>query len=150
MVDPGRIPLRWGLLTILLWPGIALVAAGTAGLVAGSESDHLSAVALAALIGDPIGLLGTLLLILLIGPLPEEIGWRGYWLDRLQLRWTAFSASLVLGVAWAVWHAPLFLMAGYFDAWEFSPDPVFYAASIVLGAVLYTWIYKTSIGASSP
>lgn len=30
-------------------------------------------------------------------PLLEELGWRGYALDRLKLNWPALSASLILG-----------------------------------------------------
>jgi len=48
---------------------------------------------------------------LLIGPM-EEFGRRGLALPLLQRRLSPFTASLVLGTIWAVWHLPSFLMSG--------------------------------------
>ena len=42
----------------------------------------------------------------------EEIGWRGYALPRLAARFGLAPASIVLGVIWAVWHLPFFVMPG--------------------------------------
>lgn len=40
----------------------------------------------------------------------EELGWRGYILDPLELRLGPWLGSLVLGVIWALWHLPLFFI----------------------------------------
>jgi uncharacterized protein len=34
----------------------------------------------------------------------EELGWQGYAIDRLQKRWNALEASLMVGAVWAIWH----------------------------------------------
>ena len=44
--------------------------------------------------------------------LGEEPGWRGFALPSLTKKVGAIRASLVLGVAWALWHLPLFIIAG--------------------------------------
>ena len=56
--------------------------------------------------------MGIFLPLLILGPLSEEIGWRGYALERLQTRWNALTSSLIVGLVWALWHLPLFMMVG--------------------------------------
>lgn len=46
----------------------------------------------------------------LLGPLSEELGWRGCALDALQTKWGALASSLVVGFFWSVWHVPLFFI----------------------------------------
>lgn len=143
LVDARRIPLRWVSVMLGVWPALALIGAGVAALVDGS-SRALSAAPLLELLTEPVAFAGTLLAIFLLGPFHEEIGWRGYWLDRLQLRWSALTASLALGIAWASWHAPLFLMVGYFSSWDFSPDPLWFAFNILVVSILYTWLFNNT------
>jgi len=50
--------------------------------------------------------------LILIGPLSEELGWRGYAQTRLQTRWNPLVSGLVVGMVWALWHLPLFFMLG--------------------------------------
>lgn len=45
------------------------------------------------------------------GPLGEEFGWRGYALPALTARMGWRGAGVVIGIAWALWHAPLLFMA---------------------------------------
>jgi membrane protease YdiL (CAAX protease family) len=49
---------------------------------------------------------------LIAGPLAEEFGWRGYLQPRLRQRFGIIATSLIIGVAWAVWHVPLFFLNG--------------------------------------
>lgn len=48
--------------------------------------------------------------------LTEEALWRGFVLPRLEVRLGPGLAGLVLGVVWALWHLPLFAIAGSFQA----------------------------------
>jgi membrane protease YdiL (CAAX protease family) len=80
------------------------------------------------------------------GPLPEEMGWRGFALDRLQFRMTPLQASLVLGSVWALWHVPLFFIPGSYQAGlELgSPRSWIFLSSMVPLSVLMTWVYNNT------
>ncbi len=60
-------------------------------------------------------------------PLGEEPGWHGYALPKLQCLFGPFRASVVVGLLWAFWHLPLFLVKG----WTTSSVPIF--VMIVVG-----------------
>ena len=53
---------------------------------------------------------------LLAGPLFEEFGWRGFLLPRLQRLLPAWMAAAVVGLLWAAWHLPLFLLQNWSSA----------------------------------
>jgi membrane protease YdiL (CAAX protease family) len=52
------------------------------------------------------------ILYLIAGPISEEFGWRGYVQPRLRQIFTPLTTSVVLGLAWAIWHMPLFFLEG--------------------------------------
>ena len=49
----------------------------------------------------------------LVSGLGEEIGWRGLLFPNLYTRFGFVRASLIGGVAWALWHYPAILFADY-------------------------------------
>ncbi len=70
----------------------------------------------------------------------EEIGWRGYILPRLQVKYSALTASLIIGLLWGIWHIPKFL-----THW----DPVVFAwfmVDVMAKSVLLTWMYNNTKG----
>lgn len=73
------------------------------------------------------------------GPIGEELGWRGYALPLLQGERGPLRATAVLGVTWAVWHAPLFAIAGTVQR---SIPPSAFAIQILATAVIYTWLWN--------
>ncbi|MEX5298334.1 type II CAAX endopeptidase family protein [Kocuria sp. CPCC 205292] len=58
----------------------------------------------------------------------EEPGWRGYALPLLQDLHRPAVATLLLGLAWGIWHVPLYGPAGF-------------VVPLVL-AFFYTWLYN--------
>lgn len=89
--------------------------------------------------------LGSLLPLLIIGPLSEEIGWRGYALGRLQARWNALTSSLIVGLVWALWHLPLFMMAGT-SQHELGLPFIGFLVGMMAVSVLFTWLHNNTAG----
>jgi len=86
--------------------------------------------------------LPTLAIALFLGPI-EEFGWRGLALPLLQRRFTPFWAGLILGIIWAIWHIPAFLIGGTpQSAWSFAP----YFAGIIAASVILTALFNDSRG----
>ena len=80
-----------------------------------------------------------------IGPgICEELGWRGFAMAHLQRRYSALVSSLIIGVAWALWHWPNYFIA------SLHPHPCWaFAASIPMGiaaSILYTFVYNSTNG----
>ena len=120
----------------LIGPALIMLAAFLLWRVLGGPP--LSAPPLNAWFSVPI-----LIVILLIPALFEEIGWRGLALPRLQGRYGALTASLIIGVAWAAWHLPIWFIpeAGFSSL----PFPIFVAFTMAT-SVLFTWLYNGSGG----
>jgi len=55
-----------------------------------------------------LGLPAIVLLVFFIGSYGEEIGWRGFALERLQQRFGPLGGTLLLALLWAGWHLPAF------------------------------------------
>lgn len=139
-----RIGGRWLLAILLLAPVVAATAAALELLSGGTSAtlgDWLYEVDT-----NPAAFLPTLAFAT-IAPLLEELGWRGYALDRLQLRWSALGASVILGVVWAVWHLPLFFIEGSYqhDTVGFGTLEFWlFMVGIVPVSVAFTWVYNNT------
>lgn len=127
-------PWWWWLGAVMVIPGLA---AG-AGVLQGSFGFGMQ---------DLWGLLGwgSLLTLPLIGaaqlassPLLEEYGWRGFWQARLQHRWPALPAALLVGVLWGVHHLPVALAVG--------ADPWRTVVGAIGPSVLAAWLLNTGRG----
>jgi membrane protease YdiL (CAAX protease family) len=73
----------------------------------------------------------------------EEIGWRGFALPGLQMKYHPVLASVILGVLWGLWHLPLFWIEG--SAQQSMSVQFFILASIGY-SILYTWIFNGTRG----
>jgi membrane protease YdiL (CAAX protease family) len=139
----GRL-LRWRI-------GVAWYVLPVLGIAAISIAARFAAGAPIAL--QPVGqwptVAGAAALALFIdpGPLGEELGWRGFALARLQERWTGLVSAVVLGVIWAVWHLPAFLIPGLpqheIPLWAFL-------LSLVSASVLMTFVVNKANGSVLP
>ena len=141
VLEVSRISVRWWVFIALFYPVFTLLAAGVAVAV-GHTSDPLEFVSTTRLF-DP-GALALLFAVAFLFPAIEEIGLRGYWFDQLQARFSALTASLLLGAVWAAWHVPLVYMSGYYEGTTFDPDLWWWLPSIVLTAIVGTWVYNNT------
>jgi membrane protease YdiL (CAAX protease family) len=83
---------------------------------------------------------GALLIWIFTFGLGEETGWRGFALPRLQEKYSALSATLILGALWAFWHFPFFF---------YILDPtivVGWLFGLMTGAIMLTWFYNSTGG----
>ena len=112
-----RADARWYAFSLFSAAGAWLIAAAVHALTTGSApalqrlDQWYMVVPIAALI------------LVLGGPLGEEIGWRGFLLPHLQQRRSPLLASLIVGAVWFVWHLPLFTGLGRACSWPSSSTP---------------------------
>ncbi len=81
---------------------------------------------------------------LLLAPLIEELGWRGYGVDSLRGYCNLFNTSMFFGILWAAWHLPAFFVKGYYqyELWNLGGIYVInFFVSVLVIAILMNWVY---------
>jgi membrane protease YdiL (CAAX protease family) len=74
------------------------------------------------------------------GGLPEEVGWRGFALPRLQASFSPLTASIILGSIWTLWHGPLLIgMLQEAGLWRML-------LRILMIGISFTWLYNRTDG----
>lgn len=137
-----RIGVRWFLVILLLPVAVTIVAGVVDVLLGGPGATWGEGVQEFGV--NPLAILPALFFATL-PPILEELGWRGYALDRLQMNRSALSASLILGVVWALWHLPLFFIEGSFQREEVGFATMgfwLFMIGIVALSVTFTWVYN--------
>jgi membrane protease YdiL (CAAX protease family) len=84
-----------------------------------------------------------LIVLIIGGPLGEEIGWRGYLLPYLLKQKSPLYASLIVFVLWFAWHLPLFWLPGASQRGTSLPWFMLFLAG---WSVLFTWVYLGTAG----
>jgi membrane protease YdiL (CAAX protease family) len=135
-----RVGFRWYLFALIGVPLIMLL--GT--MVYSMSLPNLGA------LGGPSYLLSYLasfaLVTVLGGPLLEEIGWRGFALPRMERLQGPLLASVILGVMWALWHLPEFLVPSW--AASSGGGGIVGIAMFTLTAITFTivisWVFNNT------
>jgi len=143
LINLGRINKFWYAVIFLTVPMLTIIGVIFDIMLGGKGAEIESAV---NFVQNPLSLIPFAIFILLFGPLPEEMAWRGYALDGLQSRWNALEASLILGVVWTVWHLPLFFISGSYQNSLGIGTAQFwlYMLDKIPQSVLMTWIYNSN------
>jgi len=136
-----RVGIQWYLF-VFLFPVIArLLAAGIDVLLGGQAPQFLSSKSVNYPGVSPLLLLIVLYVInFFIPSLVEEIGWRGFALPRLQERFGALWASLILGLLWGLWHFHPLNFSSY------QSVLFWFVLSTICASVIYTWLYNHTGG----
>ena len=119
---------RWVLVAAFLIPTVAALAIYLHSLFGGPQLVF------------EFGIPQTIFIVLI--SIGEEFGWRAFALPRLQTKYSALTASLILGIIWGAWHfPPAYLLNtavpsgmpfGIFMIW------------VVTATLLITWVYNNS------
>lgn len=131
------------------WYAAVILGTGLVYFAAQQITARLGGAARPLPAGGPPALALNVLVMFLVNGLVngEEIGWRGFALPRLQSRFPALTASLVLGGLWALFHLPLFFSRGGGAGGDMSSTPMAAFLLIVLaGSVLVTCVYNHTRG----
>jgi membrane protease YdiL (CAAX protease family) len=137
--DFHRIRPVWYPIMLLFWPALLLLAIGLSRLLGGESPGFEFVRELAA---QPAGILIVVLLYFVQAGL-EELGWRGYMLERLQKTMTPVRASLIVWIFHALWHFPFFFILGTNQyTWGFGIDFWLFFAFVLAGSVYSTWCYN--------
>ena len=136
-----RVPSRWYAFALLGIP--AIYVAGTVVLPNALASfDPLDR-------GTWFSYLWLFPLVLIVGgPLLEEIGWRGYALTPLEERWGPLGGTIILGLLWAVWHYPQYLMpdwAAQNGGFNLQSVAIF-TLGVMAITVIMTWVFNNTRG----
>ncbi|MCK5198847.1 MAG: CPBP family intramembrane metalloprotease, partial [Spirochaetales bacterium] len=105
-------------------------------LLSGTKFNSLDFITLQSVI--PVFLIN-----LTSGPIGEELGWRGYALNKLQEKYSPLMASIILGLLWGFWHMPLWFLSGYTGLQLFYYIIAFLIGVISL-SVIITFFYNKS------
>jgi uncharacterized protein len=138
----GLPPLRWSLLGLLFFPVMLLLSWGMGALL-GLGVEYPPVYQQPAL--EVLGLFFmAFLMTALTGGGLEEPGWRGMMLPELQARHTPLVASLIIALAWSLWHLPLYLNGFY--SGDLVGGMIGSGIYRILLALFLTWYYNRSGG----
>jgi membrane protease YdiL (CAAX protease family) len=143
-----RVAPRWYAVVLLGFPLLALVAV-VIGFVTSSHRPDLSASYIHNIFPQfprnlsPWLLFLPFLLFSIATTIPEETGWRGFALPRLQRSWGPVLASLVVGSLWGLWHLPDFF---YLQAVQSGISFPLFLAGTVSTSILFTWVFNGTGG----
>jgi len=87
----------------------------------------------------PVVVLPVLFIAFFIMAIGEEVGWMGYAFEPMQGQGSAFKATLVLGLIWAIWHVPFYIFI--------MTDPVFIVAQVLMLIglrFLLVWLFNNT------
>ncbi len=88
-------------------------------------------------------LIPILIMTFIMGPLVEETGWAGFAQPRLQSKFNALTASVILGFLWGIWHLPLWFLP---DSSQSTMSFGLFLAVVISLRIIMGWAYNNTRG----
>jgi CAAX protease family protein len=82
---------------------------------------------------------------LLAGSFGEEPGWRGFALPRLQAKYGALWASILIGIVWSSWHLWPIITPHGFSLTNVTDAAATYMR-LISTSIVYAWMYNSTKG----
>lgn len=135
-----RVSVRWYVVALLATPFLVTVTllvlslSSPAFLPSVFTTDDKASLLLS---GIAVGLMGGLL---------EELGWTGFAVPKLRLRYGVLTTGLIVGFLWGAWHFLVTFWASGDSSGALSlplllPPLLFYAVLLPVYRVLMVWVY---------
>jgi membrane protease YdiL (CAAX protease family) len=112
-----------------------LVLGGAAWAFGARDVDGLGVFSGAPVL-DPLLLV---LLVLVVNGFGEETGWRGFLAERLLVSHSPRATSVLVFLAWSVWHLPMFAVVPGLRGLGWATFG--WALGLLAGSVVLTWLY---------
>lgn len=137
-----RVRVNWRVYaaTFFLMPGIGLVFYLVLGI---SPKIALWKIATTMIALVPLNAI-VVGIILGVGPLGEELGWRGFLQAHLQRRAGSIATAIIVGFVWAFWHLPMFWFADFRNGLDLLHFIVLYPISTILVAFSMGHLWRWS------
>lgn len=135
-----RVSVRWYVVALLATPFLVTV---TLLLLSLSSPAFLPGIFTT---DDKASLLLTGIAVGLMGGLLEELGWTGFAVPKLRLRYGVLTTGLIVGFLWGAWHFLVTFWASGDSSGALSlplllPPLLFYAVLLPVYRVLMVWVY---------
>lgn len=129
----------------LIWPAVMALSVWLSHILYGEPLSQLLLVK-----GTPFaaGIVPAQML-LVLAPVVEEVGWKGYGMESLRGNRTFLTATIIFGALWLFWHGALFLVNNYYQNMLLRTNPLFalnFAVSMFPGAVIINWLWYKNKG----
>ena len=141
--SPRRVKPVWWIVTLVAVPAAMLLGVWVNALLGGTlpRMDYVH-----LLKSQPAEIPIFIIMMMIGGPLAEELGWRGLLLDAFQKKWSAAVSTLVLFLIWWLWHLPMFFLPGtsHYDWGLFTDMFWLFATNVFLLTILMTLAHNAN------
>ena len=82
-------------------------------------------------------------LLLVLAPIIEEVGWKGYGVESLRGKRSFLKVTLIFAALWAFWHGPTFFVRDYYQNVLIRTNPIFainFIVSFFPATIIFNWL----------